>query len=629
MNKQWNILHFSDLHLHDPETDDGPEHLRKKHFDEYIRDLARAVHSEINAPIDCLVITGDFVNIGRFANYEHATEVIKFACKEFKINQKQVVVCPGNHDLIKDDELNGKSDSARAKYRSFESKWANKLADKKNCNKRAALCKIGKNLFALSIDSTLGAKSPFVPGPGAWDKGESKDAALEWVKRELESEDQLLVVLSHYPVEEFQGTLIADEEEHFIAKHIWINGKELAMRIGNWRAGMNAKTLWLSGDVHVEYRTCCYGIDFVTAGRLGVRAEKGGDIQTRQAKVIQVTAGDAATKVFTFNYKMPGSGMRNAGGRWSVESDFISTKVVSREKAFQDSESENTVPARALSTSKKRRKTSIGNQENVKSTSITTLTNPTVSKPISSNIETLDIELESQIIANIADKRLYSVGRFETNETDTSLSWVSIGPLLNTTGILPVTIKAMYQWIGVKLNQAKNPTVFEKTLFLGMDCWGAVLASQLSILSGAQNFCVASRGSGFHYTAQELISERVIKKVKECRFIVLVHDVVGTGQSLQIIHDQVTSKIDSKETSKISWYALSLICDNSRSRNDTSNFLSGHGTACGALRMPILAKSQLPDERVLPPQLSFNLHKKNNHQEPLISTKTSKTDKDR
>jgi hypothetical protein len=207
---------------------------------------------------------------------------------------------------------------------------------------------------------------------------------------------------------------------------IWIclNGKELALRIGNWRDGMDAKTLWLSGDVHVEYRTSCHGIDFVTAGRLGVRAEKSGDYQTRQAKVIQVTVGDVATKVFTFNYKMPGNGMRNAGGKWSVESDFISRKAVAKEKVLNDGESVNGISLGAVSTSKKRRKTSAQNQENNKSVSKAVLINPPVTKSISTNVETLDVELERQIIAKIAEKKLYSVGRFETNETDTSLSWV-------------------------------------------------------------------------------------------------------------------------------------------------------------------------------------------------------------
>jgi len=617
MKKQWNILHFSDLHLHEPEIDDGPEHLRKKHFDEYIRDLARAVKNEIKTPIDCLAITGDLVNKGRFVNFDHAIEVIQFACKEFNLNDSQVVVCPGNHDLDKDDELNGKPESARSKFRNFESKWANGLA-KCNHNNRAVLCELNKNLFALSIDSTLGAKTPFIPGPGAWSASESKDAALGWIKRKLANKGQLLVVLSHYPVEAFQESLIADEEEDFIAKHIWVKGKELASRIGRWREGAGEKTLWLSGDVHVEYRTSCYGIDFVTAGRLGTRAEKGDGLQPRQAKVIQISsAADIPTKVLTFNYKMPGNGMRNAGGKWSVESDSISTKNISSERNLRDDLSVGSTFVESITTVSKRRKVSGERKPNIGSAPKSDLTSHAIVGARGSNVEILDPELEGQIITKIAEKKLYSVGRFETNETDTSLSWVSIGPLLNTTGILPITIKAMHKWICAKLNQGRNPSVFEKTLFLGMDCWGAVLASQLSILSGAQNFCVASRGSGLHYTSHERISKRVIKKVKESRAVVLVHDVIGTGQSLQNIHKQVVSKLDPKEVSKISWFALSLICDNSRSRNDTCGFLLGHGTACGSLRMPILSKSQLPDERVLPPQLSFTLHKNNQNEAGL------------
>lgn len=574
MSKQWQILHLSDFHLHDPDSG-SMEHLRKGHFDEYLRDLAIAVREQISSPIDCVALTGDYVNQGRSRCYEHVAVIVRFLLKEFNLAESQLVICPGNHDLVRDEEVAGRLAQSRQSYNQFLAQY--KLADRveSSLTGRASLYRLRDDLWALSIDSTLGATGAYIPGPGSWRGDENKDEILTWIKKYVTSPEQLLLILSHYPVEEFQGSLIPEEEEEFNSRHIWVKGKELASRIGKWRADSGTRTLWLSGDVHAEYRTMCYGIDFVTAGRLGTRIGKDSQ-QPRQAKIIQIASDWSRTKIFTFNYKMPGHTDRGACGNWSAE-----TSTIPIDRKF------------------KAKKIIIGSDRTVVGVASNGETKGVEPVP-----ETIDVELEAQLITRIAEQCLYSVGRFETNEVDTSLAWVSVGPLLNTSGVLPVIIRTMQQWLSSQLEKQAIP--HERVVLLGIDCWGAVLASQLSVVTGAQNFCVASRGSGLHYTEHERISPRVIDHIKASAATVLVHDVVGTGQSLRVIHEQIESQLNPEASSRIRWFALSVICDSARPRGENCGFLTAHGTACGALRMPILNKSQLPDQRVLTAQLRFH-----------------------
>jgi 3',5'-cyclic AMP phosphodiesterase CpdA len=594
MAQAWTILHISDFHISDPVDREGLEPLRNGHFDEYITNLAQEVRKHIEGPLDCLCITGDFVDKGRVENFSHAKKVINFIQKTFGLTAKQVVMCPGNHDLIRGEEKTGKIQEARKDYTAFASHWGKGTTVPGATTERSKLQKLTPTLSVLSIDSTLGAKGKFIPGPGSLLNDESKDSEILWVKENLQAKDQLLIVLSHYPVDLFKEPLVADEEEDFHAKHLWVKGRQLANRIGEWRSKLPARTLWLSGDIHFNNIGSSSLIDFVTAGTFGTRVGKPSQ-QPRQAKVIRVTSDSEPSHVFTFNYTMPGHNDRGAGGTWKVERAKIPLEPPSIGHGESAAEEDRTHK------SAKRRFEGESSKVRPQARPISTVES-LVSSPF--NVETVNVELETEIINGIASNELYTLGRFETNDTTTSLSWVCIGPLLNVAGILPVTIRSMYQWLKGKLSSNGSESGFKQIVFLGVDCWGAVLASQLSVLSGAPNFCVASRGSGEDYTPHEQISERVIQKIRECSTIIIVHDVVGTGQSLHQVYDQVAKKLSRKDLTKKSWYALSVICDNSSNRS-SCDFLTAHGTACGSLRMPVLAKSQLPGYKILKPQLSF------------------------
>src|SRR5712671_3229231 len=109
--KLWRILHISDLHIHDVEG--AHEHLRKDFYDEYLRELAATIRKKVAGSIDCVTASGDFVDQGQTENFAHAKRVVCFLAEELNLGPEKVIVCPGNHDVIKSYEIAGRPEKAR------------------------------------------------------------------------------------------------------------------------------------------------------------------------------------------------------------------------------------------------------------------------------------------------------------------------------------------------------------------------------------------------------------------------------------------------------------------------------------------------------------------------------------
>ena len=63
-----NILHITDLHLDEFEGEN--EFLREGFFEEYIDRLFSTIENKLaSEKIDFLIVTGDFINIGKIENY--------------------------------------------------------------------------------------------------------------------------------------------------------------------------------------------------------------------------------------------------------------------------------------------------------------------------------------------------------------------------------------------------------------------------------------------------------------------------------------------------------------------------------------------------------------------------------
>ena len=207
--------------------------------------------------------------------------------------------------------------------------------------------------------------------------------------------------------------------------------------------------------------------------------------------------------------------------------------------------------------------------------------------------------LDTRILEVIAHHDLYTIGRFHTSDDYASLAWISIGPLLNEPGILPSIISRMAAWLRRKAEEKSLQP--KEIVLLGIDCWGAVLASQLSVITGSPNFCLGARGAGKYSTSHEAVSDSVCKRVAESKLVVLVSDVVATGRTMAWVHEQLITKIKSSPI----WWALCIIADRAQDRSRHLSFLEDFGVACGNLRMPIVSTDAIPDERILPTRLSF------------------------
>lgn len=111
----FDILHLSDLHFGNP---DG--HLKRS-------DVATALETLLNECADTtyLVISGDITFRGRQEGYRDAKEALQTALERAKLSSKNVIVCPGNHDLIVET-------AGRQLFRTFD-EWSSGLRGDKDC----------------------------------------------------------------------------------------------------------------------------------------------------------------------------------------------------------------------------------------------------------------------------------------------------------------------------------------------------------------------------------------------------------------------------------------------------------------------------------------------------------------
>jgi hypoxanthine-guanine phosphoribosyltransferase len=217
------------------------------------------------------------------------------------------------------------------------------------------------------------------------------------------------------------------------------------------------------------------------------------------------------------------------------------------------------------------------------------------------NVFVISKDGEEDILRALRDKGLYSWGRFATSGDQVLLSWVSVGPLLNVPELLGATVNDMSSWIENRLDEYSINV--EEIVLIGIDCWGGVLASQISIITGATNFCVAARGRGEYHTSQESISDDVCEAVKRARAVVLVNDVVATGHTQKWVHDRIANALPN-EAKDLKWLSLSVLADPSQPLAADCSFVIAHGTAC-RIKRPFLPADRVPPDDLVPTQISF------------------------
>lgn len=573
----WRVLHVTDFHIADP--NDSHEHLRVDYYREYIDALAERAFATDSVPLDCIVATGDYVHQGKSDNFGHATTVLSYLAKAFRVELHNVVVCIGNHDIVRSFEVLHQYNDARKAYVDFSSHFANSTA--RRVHDKALLCDLGCDIVCMVLDTTLGSPDGL--------PGTVSDREIDEIVRCVQDlpKNKLLVIGTHYPplfpAETFADQLDGDPD--YYKKHLWQSGKPLRKRIVDIRRRQGEPTVWLCGDIHEPQHLRCAAVQyFVTTGRLGTSTPLSDSSVMRQAKVIQVRRKDGDAHVSTWTFEPLGHRESQHVGEWknaTSEMRPAEVSVVSSGVNDKDAEEESSGAGSVLCEAAR---------------------SP---RPQATPISLIDNgELQERVLEVIRDRKLYTIGRFHTVDREISLGWVSMGPLLNEPGVLSSIIEKMAVWL---LNQATTlgfPP--DKFILIGVDCWGAILASQLSVITGYTNFCIAARGRGAFSTPHEVVSATVCERVKNAWVVILVHDVVSTGSSLRWVYEQVMSGVGDY-ADRLHWMCISIICDRKQVRTVDCTFLRQFATACGDLRMPVLGHDALPDEAILPPRLSFTL----------------------
>lgn len=543
MIKNKKILHLTDFHLHDIGAS-SKEHFRKDYYEQYLTSLIEIVQKI--GKIDCIVATGDFIDRGKenFNNFEHAKHILEYTAKILAIKNENVGVCIGNHDFDRDLDKDGKFAEARKEFFTFAENFSNGHALKHD--ERYSISLVAENTYFLSLDATLnrGGKDQ----PGILSSFEI-NTIVEAIK-EYDNPNNLIIVGSHYPLNYFERTFPPDQDG-FFDRHFWRTGELLKERIQSTLK--QSPVLWLFGDTHQGAQKIHNNQLFVMSGRIGMKVvdpdKNEYSILSRQANVIEFDS-DTSTQVRTIEFKPTGHKDDDQRGEWKLmEAEPYKFKIDTAE-----------------------------------------LINETI---------------QEDLIKVIKKGKLYKFGRFVINNgEDISLGWVSMNSLLtdSSIAILPDIVRQSRGWIETKIGADKN----QNTLLIGIDFWGAIIASQLSVATGMRNFIVGSRGDKKNYSLQEVLeSSEPELKIEEIKNIIFLTDVVSSGRTIETIYKKLIEKYTDKGLNIENYIAIAVVSDRRQKKKVDLGFLQSFGTFCGNLRIPVVDADMLPDEDILPKKKYF------------------------
>ncbi len=560
------VLHITDLHIHDFHGVD--EHLRKGFYHEYIDGFVVAVKKN-HEKIDFVLLTGDFVDQGNVANFPYVAEVVDYLAKKLGINKKQVGVCIGNHDYKYKDENGENSLEIREPFLSFSQSYANKKP--LFTSDRFSFVKIQKDLFFLSIDSTLDTNlsknyndllkkivinkdNDSRTKPGNLIDSET-DTIVNIIRSKVKKES-ILLIGCHYPLEKFPGNSMYGEEDNFDDKHVWDKASQLRNRINN----ISAKaTCWFFGDTHLPDTIREGQVCYCMTGRFGTTTTKPSQIR-RQGRIIEIS-DSGPTEVTTIRCEPHTHDDSPSNIEWKSEKTTIRTVIPGVLKAPEQSNDSNT------------------------------------SLSINNFIELINPEIEDEIINKIIKENLYSFGRFRTTNSNTSLGWVAMNPLLNSGKILTSIIDKSKKRID-SLN-VQSPS---SSMIIGLDFWGAIIASQVAVRTAISSYCIATRGSGQYSSAFEVNHDILRQRLSDIRNVILFIDVVSCGETI----DKVIENIKNIKTS-INFHVISVITGGRNYKPEYSRRIRSFGTFCRKLKIPIIKDDELPLAELLPYTIDLSL----------------------
>jgi len=526
------------------------ENLRGGFYQEFIDNLFTLIEENKLGKIDFVVNTGDFINVGKTENYEHAKKVLDYILKRANLTNQEVAVCIGNHD-----------------FKMKESgTWEEKTKAFKDFSKEFVPGELVAEVFRAQLFYNRGYDIQILIIDNASREENINEPVLLTTKQQDDIiglarnyiKSQNLIVVSHYPMLVFPMSKYVSEDQDWVKEHVWKAGHNIQHRLSQLRP--QGKTFFLCGDGHIPDAFQSGNKIFVMTGLLGGNYTKRTSdgkpffMQT-QARIIKF-GEDSTVKLSTFNYKPGGFDYDVSSGIWEYEISNI-REVIDKAKPVMEKTSSRTL----------------------------ILSDP----------------LEKEIINRIKRERLYKLGRFVTSSEFHSMSWVSINRLFEEQQIFVSLIDKGLEWLKQIIKEQSQ------ALIIGVDFYGAMIGAHLAIRAGCKNECFTSRylESGDKEPILNLVY--TIKSIADIRDIIFVTDVVSSGQSVLNIIGQIEALFEELKKQKLTvrYHSISVISDTNIMRDNFDSKMSSIKTACGSLRMPIIRSNELPDTDILTSRIDF------------------------
>lgn len=547
------ILHISDFHIDSPNNPN--ENLREGFYNEFIDNLFRQIEDNDLNNIDLVVNTGDFVNIGKVENFDHAKNIINYVLKKSNVSKDKVAVCVGNHDFKLDEESRSEK---LGPFNSLSNEFqAGKLLGE---NDRCKLYKLNnQDSQVLIIDNVTRADK--VNEPCELQTPEIDDIIK--LVRENGSHSTNLIVVSHYPMMPFPLSKYTSEESNWTRDHVWKNGFIVQSRLASIRP--KGECIFLCGDGHIPDAFKSGNTTFVMTGQLGgdyTKKSSTGKEGTKsyfihtQVRIIDFADGEEV-RVHTFNYKPIGFDYDVNTGSWHYENSTL-REIIDKPKI------------------------------------------PTVSR--SSRTTVLSVPLQDEIMSRVKKEKLFKIGRFITSDHHHSLAWVSINRLFEEQQIMISLIDKGIGWLDGIINNK------EQAIVVGVDFWGAMLGTHLAVRLGLKIVCLSNKI--LIEEDRKLTSENLKQNIlgmSSLKDVIIVSDVVASGNSVLRLIGEIEESASSfhKSSFDFNYHSISVISDSEIERTEFDKKLTSVKTACATLRMPIVKSEQLPETDIFPSMIDF------------------------
>lgn len=607
------MLHISDLHCAGASSSD--QLLRPKFFEEYIRALCERIASGNNTP-DLMIVTGDFSHKCEPSGFSISQSVINLLCKYLPpLSRERVLVCPGNHDYVRSQQEAGNFQEARTwYYRQIAAIFGPPDKERRvfaGSSWGARITISGESSWVLSLDSTWG-NSNCLPG-WLWtlssEQQQITDDIVEWV-REIPSGDALLI-LSHYPIHLDDPFSTLEGEEDFRKHHLAGRLENLRRRIRESRrplsipgASQFAPTLWFYGDVHkprIDEDPPHYHL---ISGRLDspidrLRKEGARTAINRSARVVNITKPEK---------RVPAPATESA---WNVTTTSYSWRSLTHKDSVDDPEVLDCGEWRAEELQVHRWSLAsiapIGRIDRSDVVSHAVRPSSAIIPKIESEApETIDVrlsvfprefdsELSEAIIEFVRRNRLLRLERHPACSGWERLTHIDLGPILNDMVITGLALWAFREFIQthIRVEHGDNDTVI-----VGVDVWGCAIAADMSVRTGLRSIGMTLRGNSDD-AAFRSFAEDAEGIWTTCRRIILVSDVVVTGETLRRAHD-IAVRCRGSGAGLECW-ALVLICPSNIRFRIPLEFLAGIATACSSMPLTLAQSIELPDSSILRP----------------------------